>query len=613
MSKKKLELTWYNKDKALISSNTGRYSYRWVDGDDPRYCEIHTLVLDEYVQGTQTEKQSKFEYSERANYAPQTDNLMILGESGDVLEALTRVPELVKKYAGQVKLVYIDPPFNTGKTFPNYEDNLEHSIWLTMMRDRLLNIRKLLRNDGSIWVHLDDSEVHRMRSLMDEIFGQENFISEIIWEKRTTRENRSVISVSSDFILLYAKHKDNWSKGRNLLTRSNDKGYDNPDNDPRGPWTSVPFTAQFNPEENERITQRYVLTTQSGDKLCPPPGSVWRFTEKRYEELKEDNRIWFGKNGSSGPRLKKYLSEVQSGFVPNSLWKADEVDTTDKSKREIQQLFPGKEAFSTPKPERLLERIIHIATNPGDLVLDCFAGSGTTAAVAQKMGRRWVTCELVEDTFENFTKARLIKVIMDEDDGGITRTSGKRISAKGVTLPEGMNADEAQKFNYLLNKVVREHEELKKDATVKTLKNFTKTHKTKEVVNWRGGGGFQIAHLSPTCFDIDETTGRVILTDDAKGQTLTVSVAAQLRFSLTLDHPYFDGLRGRTRLKVYEGILSKEMSEYWLNQLEEGENLLIAATGIMEGVREAVRKAGMGSKVIHVPDDLFSWEKEEEV
>ena len=370
--------------------------------------------------------------------------------------------------------------------------------------------------------------------------------------------------------MLYAKHKDNWSKGRNLLTRSNDKGYDNPDNDPRGPWTSVPFTAQFNPEENERITQRYVLTTQSGDKLCPPPGSVWRFTEKRYEELKEDNRIWFGKNGSSGPRLKKYLSEVQSGLVPNSLWKADEVDTTDKSKREIQQLFPGKEAFSTPKPERLLERIIHIATNPGDLVLDCFAGSGTTAAVAQKMGRRWVTCELVEDTFENFTKARLIKVIMDEDDGGITRTSGKRISAKGVTLPEGMNADEAQKFNYLLNKVVREHEELKKDATVKTLKNFTKTHKTKEVVNWRG-------------------------------------------FSLTLDHPYFDGLRGRTRLKVYEGILSKEMSEYWLNQLEEGENLLIAATGIMEGVREAVRKAGMGSKVIHVPDDLFSWEKEEEV
>jgi len=148
MTTQRLQLTWYNKDKALIPTETGKYGYTWVDPSDPRYCETHTLVLDDYVQGSQTPKSDEFAYSERADLEPQDDNLLILGESGDVLEALTRVPELAKKYVGQVKLIYIDPPFNTAQTFASYEDNLEHSIWLTMMRDRLLHMKKLLADDG---------------------------------------------------------------------------------------------------------------------------------------------------------------------------------------------------------------------------------------------------------------------------------------------------------------------------------------------------------------------------------------------------------------------------------------------------------------------------------
>lgn len=183
MTKQRLQLTWYNKDKALIPTETGKYGYTWVDPADPRYCETHTLVMDDYVRGQQRNKSDEFEYSERADLEPQDDNLLILGESGDVLEALTRVPELADKYVGQVKLIYIDPPFNTAQTFASYEDNLEHSIWLTMMRDRLLHLKKLLADDGSIWVHLDYAENHRMRLLIDEVFGVENFLAEIIWEK----------------------------------------------------------------------------------------------------------------------------------------------------------------------------------------------------------------------------------------------------------------------------------------------------------------------------------------------------------------------------------------------------------------------------------------------
>lgn len=175
-NEQRLELSWYNKDRALIPTETGKYGYTWVDPRDPRYCETRTLVMDEYVEGVQAPKVEGVVYSERADLEPTTDNLLILGESGDVLEALTRVPELRQKYVGKVRCIYIDPPFNTAQTFANYEDNLEHSVWLTLMRDRLTHMHRLLSRDGAIWVHLDDVEMHRMRVLLDEVFGPGNFV-----------------------------------------------------------------------------------------------------------------------------------------------------------------------------------------------------------------------------------------------------------------------------------------------------------------------------------------------------------------------------------------------------------------------------------------------------
>lgn len=609
MTAQRLQLTWYNKDKALISSETGKYGYLWVDPSDPRYCETHTLVYDNFVRGQQLPKSAEFEYSKRADREPQDDNLLILGESGDVLEALTRVPELAEKYVGKVKLIYIDPPFNTSQAFADYEDNLEHSVWLTMMRDRLSYMKKLLSSDGSIWVHLDDVEVHRMRVLLDEIFGAGNFICDVIWEKRTTRENRSVMSVSTDFILVYAKKSSCWAKVRNLLPRDNLSGYSNPDRDPRGPWTSVPFTAQFNPAENERRSQRYTLTTPGGAHLKPPPGSVWRFTESRYDELKADNRIWFGADGKAGPRLKKFASEVQEGLVPHTLWSASEVGTTDTSKREIQALFPGLAAFSTPKPERLLERIIHIGSNPGDIVMDAFAGSGTTAAVAQKMGRRWVTCELVKDTFDRFTKARLEKVVEGKDQGGVSRKSGARIAADGVELPEGINAEDAAKFTNVLNKLTAGDSEAKKDPRIKALKSASKTKYAKEVVNWRGGGGFQVAHLSPACFNYDPELNRVMLTPAAAGRTLVESVAANLGFTLLrADEDYvFDARRGNALLKVVEGVATIELINSLVPHIHSGETIVLAATAVMDGVRQYLRNVVKGSRVVALPDDMFRY------
>lgn len=606
MSKQRLELTWYNKDKALIPTEQGQYGYTWVDPTDPRYCQTHFLDYSETITGAQSEKEEGRTYSERADLPPTDDNLLILGESGDVLETLTRVPELTDKYLGKVKCIYIDPPFNTSQTFANYEDNLEHSVWLTMMRDRLLHLKKLLSDDGSIWVHLDDVENHRMRLLMDEVFGAENFISEFVWEKRKTRENRSTISVSTDHIVAYAKSNTIWPRVRNLLPRNGESGYSNPDNDPRGPWTSVPFTTQFNEAENPRISQRYRLRLPNGDLIDPPPGSVWRYTESRYDELRTDNRLWFGIDGSARPRVKKFLSEVTSGLVPRNIFISDETDNTDVAKREIQALFPGQTPFSTPKPERLLERIIHIATNPGDVVLDVFAGSGTTAAVAQKMGRRWVTCELKEDTFNRFTRPRLEKVVCGEDLGGITLTKGVRVDATETGLPEGLSADDAQKLTSLLNKALRDEPELKKSADVKLIKKLVKTSKSPDSINWRGGGGFTVARLSKACFDVDEDTGMVVLTEGATARNLSAAVAAHLRFRMTPNNPIFPAKREKMNLYVTRQPLTHEFIDELVYYVPDGEAVTVAATSANPDLGRYLHKACPGSRIIHLPDGLFT-------
>ena len=662
MSKTRLQLTWYNKDKALLPNETGRYGYTWVDPADPRYCETHTLVYDDYFEGKRTPKSDKYLYTQNSELIPQDDNLLILGESGDVLEALTRVPELVKKYVGQVKLIYIDPPFNTAKTFTSYEDNLEHSIWLTMMRDRLLNLKKLLSSDGSIWVHLNTSENHRMRLLLDEVMGQENFVEEIVWGKADTSRNDALqFSEDQDYIFVYSR-KPNWKLNRLPRTAQQDAIYSSPDGDPV-PWIAKPGHAP-----GATTHQGMVYAIQSpftGELLYPPIDGCWRLGQTQmFDELSkyanyelinlDDNAVRaeicgvdadsvredvcaimlaeplevaresadrvaagvlpdvFFINDGNRIQVKGHLPE--GGVTPRTIWNFKDVGSNRNSKAEIKALFPGETPFSTPKPERLLQRIIHIATDPGDIVLDCFAGSGTTAAVAQKMGRRWVTCELLQATFQRYTLPRLKKVINDEDDGGITKLKKARIPAANVVLPDGVSVDDASQFNTILNKLIGDNPELRDDTTIKRIKALTRTRFTKEFINWRGGGGFQVAHLSPACFDYDVMLNRVTLTENANGETLVRSIAANKGFQL-LDKEnasFFDARRGNTLLKVIEGVITNDIVDWIVSQLSPSETVVIAALSVPDGVREYLRNRNRGSRIVSVPDDIFTYQKGEE-
>ncbi|CAB0659179.1 site-specific DNA-methyltransferase [Corynebacterium diphtheriae] len=655
----RLQLTWYNKDKALIPTETGKYGYTWVDPSDPRYCETHTLIFDDYVRGAQTPKSDEFEYSERADLQPQDDNLLILGESGDVLEALTRVPELAEKYIGKVKLIYIDPPFNTAKTFASYEDNLEHSIWLTMMRDRLIHMKKLLADDGSIWVHLDYAENHRMRLLLDEIFGDETFVAEVVWQKADSpRSDGDGLSVDQDVLLVY-KRSSSFSANRLPRLASRDALYGAPDGDPRVWISGDPAAPGADRGAFQHPGVYGIQNPVTGELIYPARGRVWSNAQKSVLEflsetaaykavspnlvdrqratgipmsrLREDvldlvldeplrkssdiyagqplPRLYFTRGGSGNLKMKKYLDEIAADRAAQTWWTKEEVGHNRGAKKEITSLFPGVNAFSTPKPERLLARIIHIGSNPGDIVLDVFGGSGTTAAVAQKMGRRWVTCELLESTFTTFTRPRLEKVVNDEDPGGITRTKGERVAADDVELPDGVSPEDAAKFTSVLNKLIKDDPELKKSVEVKTLKAASKTKRTKEVVNWRGGGGFQVAHLSPACFDYDPALDRVMLTAAATGETLIESVAANLGF--TLLHPdddyVFDARRGNALLKVVEGVATPQIVDWLASQIQPSETIVLAATIVMDGVRQHLRKAVKGSRVVALPDDIFRY------
>ena len=657
MTAQRLQLTWYNKDKALVPTETGKYGYTWVDPSDPRYCETHTLVLDDYVQGSQIPKSDEFAYSERADLEPQDDNLLILGESGDVLEALTRVPELAEKYVGKVKLIYIDPPFNTAQTFASYEDNLEHSIWLTMMRDRLHHMKKLLADDGSIWVHLDYAENHRMRLLLDEVFGCSNFIAEFVWQKADSpRGDAQRVSVDQDVILCYAA-SGSTVMNRMERTAADNARFSNPDGDSKGVWFSDNRSAPTNVMSWQHPSTFAIQHPISGEMIYPAKGGCWRFGRERlleslneYAEYASGDVDIAARVANTSLRSDQVRSDIpdlvlvdpasaaqcartriddgnwpeffvtatsfgRKSYPPNegqparSWWPNDQVGHNREAKSEIKALFSGATPFSTPKPERLLERIIHIGSNPGDIVLDVFAGSGTTAAVAQKMGRRWVTCELLESTFTTFTRPRLEKVLNDQDPGGITRTKGERVDATEDGLPDGVSPEDAAKFTSVLNKLIKDDPELKKSIEVKTLKAASKTRRTKEVVNWRGGGGFQVAHLSPACFDYAPELDRVMLTAAATGQTLIESVTANLGF--TLLHPdddyIFDARRGNALLKVVEGVATTEIVDWLASQIQPGETIVLAATTVMDGVRQHLRKLVKGSRVVALPDDVFRY------
>jgi len=493
----KLELNWVNKNKNLIVKDYDKGQYEWVDRNDYRVSEVRLL-------------KSMESFGENSS-----DNLIICGDSLNALTSLTKIPEYRQKYVNKVKLIYIDPPFNTGQMFTNYDDQLEHSVWLTMMRDRVLKAYELLSDDGSLWVHLDDTELYHFKLVLDEIFGKENFVANVVWQKvYCPRNDAKFFSCDQDYILVYAKDIEKFKVNRLTRTEKSDKNYTNPDNDPRGPWQSVSITAK-----TMSLSYVYPIIIPSGKTVYPPKGNSWRISENRFKELVEDNQIWWGKDDKGGvPRQKKFLSRVKD-LVPQTLWKYEEVGHNAGAREEIKKMFPEIEPFSTPKPERLLQKIVQVATNEGDIVLDYFAGSGTTAAVAQKLKRKWIIVEKNEDTINTFAVPRLKKVVSGEDKGGIS-----------------------------------------------------------EEVNWTGGGDFTYFSVEKSMFDTH--SGIICLAENVLNGKLAKLVATQLEYDYQPDNEHFCGKKGNVLLAVVEGMLTEGLLNFLLNSKDENKFLEVAALAV---------------------------------
>lgn len=419
MTKQKLELTWIGKHKR------------------PK-LEARILLEDS----------EKSYHAKVRSESTAFDNRLIFGDNLLALKALEQ------EFTGKVKCVFIDPPYNTGSAFTHYDDGLEHSIWLGLMRDRLEIIKRLLSDDGSLWITIDDNEAHYLKVLCDEVFGRGNFVANIVWNHRKSVQSDIVISLSHNHLLVFAKSKDKLALNRLQLVDA-DK-YSNPDNDPRGLWYATPFDApQIRPN-----LEYPIKNPNTGEIYYPPQGRHWRTTQDEYLKALADNRIVFGKTGKSKPQMKRFLSEAQSkGSSVKTWW--DDVGTATEGTKELQKMNFD---FDTPKPERLLEKVLQIATNPSDLVLDSFAGSGTTGAVAHKMGRRWIMVELGEHCHTHIIP-RLQKVIDGEDQGGISKAA-----------------------------------------------------------NWQGGGGFRYFRLAPTLI-VNDKWGNQIINPDYNPEMLAEALA----------------------------------------------------------------------------------------
>lgn len=376
---------------------------------------------------------------------PDAPNMLVEGDNLDALKAL------LPYYAGQVKCVFIDPPYNTGSAFEHYDDNIEHSTWLSMMYPRLELLRELLAEDGSIWVTLDDNEAHYFKVICDEIFGRKNFVANLVWQKKYTVANDAKwFSTTHDHILVYAKDKDNWLPKRLQRPAEMDARYKNPDNHPKGPWKATPLHAKSGSVAAAKFQYRF----KNGVTWSPPVGTFSRYAESTLVAMDANDEIWFGKDGTAMPSRKTFLSDIaDGGVVAATLWPHSEVGNNHEARDEAKSFVPD-DAFTTPKPERLLQRVLHIATNLGDLVLDSFLGSGTTAAVAHKMGRRWIGIEM-GDHARTHCQPRLKKVV-DGEQGGISEAvgwkggGGFRFYKLGVPVfdPNG-HIDDSIRFEHL--------------------------------------------------------------------------------------------------------------------------------------------------------------------
>jgi adenine-specific DNA-methyltransferase len=533
-----LELTWTNKRLRLIESTGGAYDYAWVEPSDYRVAEVR-LLHEAATVGEPSERHSV------------RDNLLVRGDALHALRSLTALPGYAAEYAGKVKLAYLDPPFNTGKAFEHYQDALEHSIWLTMMRDRLRQIDQLLAPGGSIWVHCDDSEQAYLKVLMDEIFTRDNFVAVVVWEKADSpRMDAKRFSSSHDYIIVYAK-SDAWVPNR-LATATDDAAFPYVAAAGRR-YSSAPLRKWGkNSKRQDRPNLWYPLTAptdidhpNAGKEIWPvkPNGDEgnWRWKRDTYEANREQIE-WRDKGSGLQPYVITYAGNPKPR-PPVTFWPNTEVGHNREAKAHLKQMF-GPNTFETPKPERLMARILEVATKPGDLVLDCFLGSGTTAAVAHKMGRRWIGIELSHENLERFALPRLTRVADGAEPGGVTKA-----------------------------------------------------------VDWKGGGGFSVLDVAPSMFDVED--GVVVLAGWATGGALAEATAAQLGFVRETSGP-FCGRKGRTRLAVVDGLVNQDVLDILLGNLADGENLLVCGTGIDDEARDHLATVRPGSGVQPIPQAILA-------
>lgn len=489
----KLELTWIGKD------------------EEPLAVEPRLLI--------ETPKHSfgEVETGTLPNGKPWKGNMLIHGDNLLALRALEQ------DFAGQVKCVYIDPPYNTGSAFEHYDDNVEHSIWLSLMRERLVILHKLLSDNGSIWISLDDEEQAYCKVLCDEIFGRRNFVANVIWEKKYSPSNDAKwLSDGHDFIIVYAKDKSIWRP--NLLPRTDKQNiyYKYDDHDGRGRWRSDNVLVKTFSESGVFP----IINPNTGVEYYPPQGSCYRFNKETADRLLAENRLYFGKDGKGAPQLKRYLSEVKQGVTSLTLWKREDVGDNQEAKKEV-KVFNSDSVFATPKPERLIERVLTLGSNPGDLVLDSFLGSGTTAAVAHKMGRRWIGVELGDHAYTHCA-VRMRKVIEGEQ-GGISKTQ-----------------------------------------------------------NWIGGGGFKFYELAPSLLNHDKY-GNLVINKEYNADMLAAAMAKHQGFTYSPDAELY-WKQGHSSehdfIFTTTQLLTVEMLESIHEQLDENESLLICCSKFQPGCRD---------------------------
>ena len=528
----RLELTWPNKDKFLLVPKDDDGKPVWVERDHPAASEVR---LSDFVDSC----------GEVNDANPHADNLLFTGDSLDVLRIVAEVPEYRREYRGKVKLAYIDPPFNTGKAFEHYDDWMEHSTWLSFMRDRLLLIKELLSPDGTVWVHLDNYESHRMRCLMDEIFGASAFLSAVVWQRTTAKSKaQRTMGTLYDNILVYGKADGGKLRtvrlpySKEYLTSK----YSNSDD--RGPYRLGDLTApsQSGGGGTSAMPWRGYDPSTRGRKWSVPviAGVTDHFptsggSQEKLEALLEAGYIALPRKEGGAPQFKRYLNP-EGGVAVGDLW--TDITVLNSQSKE-------RTGYDTQKPEALLQRILQMGSDPGDIVLDCFAGSGTTAAVAHKMGRRWVTADILPGTVSGFTEGRLAGVIRGDTQIGVSPAN-----------------------------------------------------------HWTGGGGFRSVNVAPSMYEV--TPYGVMLAEWATNGKFSRAVAGQLGFEWDPDGAPFCGVRGRMRLAVLDGAVGPEEVRQIVSMLGEKERVTLVSKVVLPGSEETLAELSKGSRIRKAPRDLLT-------